>query len=248
LIIGIGLGVATIVVAATIILVAVFERVPASLVPGAIPAPPPALRAGAMPQSDDTHTPVDHAASTPTRIEPSAPSAPAEVDSGGNSEPAIPARHVDVVRHSATARVDGRRESARELVTATETTARTNVVRSPSDTVEQILDRVGTNVEPLRVPARDDADVALPAQLTRAQVLAGLSAVRTAAAACGVGQHGLAMTAITVAGSSGSVTSAIVSGQFAGTPVGSCVARAARAARFQRFRGATFSVSFPFAI
>jgi hypothetical protein len=54
------------------------------------------------------------------------------------------------------------------------------------------------------------------------------------------------MTAITVAGSSGRVTNAVVSGQFAGTPVGSCVARAARGARFPRFRNDTFSVSFPF--
>jgi hypothetical protein len=77
-------------------------------------------------------------------------------------------------------------------------------------------------------------------------VRAALTAVQAAVTACGGGEHGLAMTAITVAGSSGRVTNAVVSGQFAGTPVGSCVARAARGARFPRFRNDTFSVSFPF--
>jgi len=91
-------------------------------------------------------------------------------------------------------------------------------------------------------------DAALPEQPGRDQVRAALSAVQTAVAACGGGQHGMAMTAITVGGSTGRVSNAVVSGQFAGTPVGSCVARAARGARFPRFRNPTFSVSFPFRI
>jgi hypothetical protein len=78
--------------------------------------------------------------------------------------------------------------------------------------------------------------------------MAALSAVQPAVAACGGGEHGMVMTAITVSGSSGRVTNAVVSGQFAGTPVGSCIARAARAARFPRFRNAVFSVTYPFRI
>jgi hypothetical protein len=44
------------------------------------------------------------------------------------------------------------------------------------------------------------------------------------------------------------VTNAVVTGQFAGTPIGGCVARAARNARFPRFRQATFTINYPFRI
>ena len=52
--------------------------------------------------------------------------------------------------------------------------------------------------------------------------------------------------AITVAGATGRVTNATVGGQFAGTPVGSCIARAVRGASFPRFQRATFTINYPF--
>jgi predicted Zn finger-like uncharacterized protein len=88
------------------------------------------------------------------------------------------------------------------------------------------------------------SDENLPQTPDRAAVMSALSAV----SACGEGQHGLAMTEITVSGPTGRVTNAVVTGQFAGTPIGGCVARAARNARFPRFRQATFTINYPFRI
>jgi hypothetical protein len=49
-----------------------------------------------------------------------------------------------------------------------------------------------------------------------------------------------------VSGSNGHVSNASVTGQFAGTPVGSCIARAVRGATFPRFANPTFTFSYPF--
>ncbi|MEM9189732.1 MAG: GYF domain-containing protein [Myxococcota bacterium] len=88
----------------------------------------------------------------------------------------------------------------------------------------------------------------LPATPPRDAVARALRSVQGAVSRCGNGQHGVANTSVTVSGSTGRVTSARVSGQFAGTPVGSCVARAVRGARFPRFSRPTFSVTFPYRI
>jgi len=56
------------------------------------------------------------------------------------------------------------------------------------------------------------------------------------------------MAAVSVAGATGRVSNVTVSGAFQGTPVGTCVARAARSARFPRFSRASFSVTFPYAL
>jgi hypothetical protein len=56
------------------------------------------------------------------------------------------------------------------------------------------------------------------------------------------------MVAITVAGSNGRVSAANVSGEFAGTPDGSCVARAVRGATFPRFSRASIVINYPFRI
>jgi hypothetical protein len=243
LIVGAGVSVAALVAAVTIVLVVVLDRAPAPAPPRANTALRAVVRASAMPPSD-MHV-AEHTTSTST---PTLPSPTAAVESSSTTAHLVPTPRAHVVRHTTAARGDADAESAPHAGTAAET-ARTPLVPRPhGETIAQILDRVGTASEAQPAPARNDADVTLPAQLSRAQVLAGLSAVRAAAAVCGAGQHGLAMTAITVSGSSGAVTSAIVSGQFAGTPVGSCVARAARGAHFPRFRSATFSVNFPFGI
>lgn len=88
----------------------------------------------------------------------------------------------------------------------------------------------------------------LPDTPPRDAVARGLRSVQGAVRACGGGQHGTANTTVTISGSTGRVTSAQVSGQFAGTPVGSCVARAVRGAQFPRFRRPTFTVNFPFSV
>ena len=75
-----------------------------------------------------------------------------------------------------------------------------------------------------------------------------LGGVTDAVQACGNGERGEATVALVVAGDSGRVTGANVSGVFAGTPIGSCIARAARAATFPRFTRPTFTLNYPFRI
>jgi hypothetical protein len=57
--------------------------------------------------------------------------------------------------------------------------------------------------------------------------------------------HGLAEVAVRVA-SSGRVTTATVSGRFAGTPIGSCIARSVRGARFPPFTNPSFEVHYQY--
>ena len=90
------------------------------------------------------------------------------------------------------------------------------------------------------------ADSSLPERPDSSAVRAAISAVQPAVSACAQGQHGLATTSITVSGPSGRVSNANVTGQFAGTPQGTCVARAVRGARFPRFRQEQFTISYPF--
>jgi len=73
-------------------------------------------------------------------------------------------------------------------------------------------------------------------------VLAGrLDAVRE----CAQGAHGLADVDVVIA-STGRITTATVNGPFAGTPVGSCIARAVRGARFPAFTQPRFEVTYPY--
>jgi hypothetical protein len=46
----------------------------------------------------------------------------------------------------------------------------------------------------------------------------------------------------------GRVTRALIQGDFAGTPEGSCMARALRAATVPPFSGAVFQVQYPFVL
>lgn len=99
--------------------------------------------------------------------------------------------------------------------------------------------------EPAAAPA-PAADPSLPERPDSGAVRAAIAAVQPAVSACAQGQHGLATTSITVAGPTGRVSNVNVTGQFAGTPQGTCVARAVRGARFPRFRQDQFTISFPF--
>ncbi len=85
----------------------------------------------------------------------------------------------------------------------------------------------------------------LPDAPDRDSVAAALRAVQPLVEACYQEQHGVATVEITV-GSSGRVRSALVTGFFAGTAEGSCIARAVRRARFPRFSQDTFLVTYPF--
>ena len=86
----------------------------------------------------------------------------------------------------------------------------------------------------------------LPDSPSRDETLAAMRGVEAAVRACSANETvtGTAEVAINVAGATGRVTSATVTG-ITGT-VGSCIARAVRNARFPRFGKPTFSIKYPY--
>jgi hypothetical protein len=81
--------------------------------------------------------------------------------------------------------------------------------------------------------------------LTKSAIVAGMNEARPRIHDCYV-EHdvpGTAMVNVVIA-KNGKVTSAVVTGRFAGTPTGACVERAVQAARVQRSDG--FSTAYPF--
>jgi len=102
-------------------------------------------------------------------------------------------------------------------------------------------------IAPVEVAIVATADSGLSDVPTRALVVAAIEGVRPQVQACAASRHGAAEVLITVR-SNGRVASAIVSGAFAGTPEGSCIARAVREAQFPAFAQPTFAISYPFAL
>jgi hypothetical protein len=121
------------------------------------------------------------------------------------------------------------------------TTTATSSTRSvQSEAAEGGSSGAGRAPPPPPPPAED-----LPETPERGAVQSAIQAVEGNVRACSPDQHGTATVRIVVA-SSGRVTTATVSGQFAGTPVGSCVARAVRGARFPAFSAERFEITYPF--
>jgi hypothetical protein len=87
----------------------------------------------------------------------------------------------------------------------------------------------------------------LPDKPSRDDVRAVLTPLRDALSDCAHGKTGVAQLDITVA-NTGTVTLVVVGGDFAGTREGSCIARVARTARFDRFKRPRFRVIFPFSL
>ena len=84
-------------------------------------------------------------------------------------------------------------------------------------------------------------------QLSRDDVKHGMGAIQAKAVACFQKFHAPGTATVSmVIGGSGKVTSAETKGGFAGTPTGDCVAKAAHAASFPKFRGQPMSVAYPF--
>ncbi|HEY2734525.1 MAG TPA: hypothetical protein VGI70_11105 [Polyangiales bacterium] len=82
---------------------------------------------------------------------------------------------------------------------------------------------------------------------SRGEVVERMESVRSSVRACANGMSGVADLDITVA-HNGAVTHVLVGGDFAGTPQGSCIARAVREARFSSFKQDRFRVLYPYAI
>jgi hypothetical protein len=75
-----------------------------------------------------------------------------------------------------------------------------------------------------------------------------MQGVEPAIRACAGERHGTAQIDVVVQGSTGRVMAATVSGFFQGSPEGSCMARAARQARFPTFTGEPLRFRYPVGI
>jgi hypothetical protein len=96
-----------------------------------------------------------------------------------------------------------------------------------------------------RAPRPQAAPTELPETPSRKDVSSSLDALRAAIQTCSDGRSGVAEVDLTINGS-GQVAHALVSGDFAGTPQGSCMARALRSARFAPFQKPKFRVLYRF--
>ena len=96
-------------------------------------------------------------------------------------------------------------------------------------------------------PSGGGADESLPDQLDKSAIVAGMSRVKPRVIGCfdQFKVPGTANVAITINGG-GRVSTANVTGQFAGTPTGECVAKAAKSASFPKFKGAAQSIVYPY--
>jgi hypothetical protein len=96
-----------------------------------------------------------------------------------------------------------------------------------------------------RAAAARQARLLLPAQPSRDQIKAAVENARTALQACAGNAHGTSTARINIVGN-GRVASALIEGAFAGTPQGSCMARALRATSFPAFASENLQVTYPF--
>lgn len=127
-----------------------------------------------------------------------------------------------------------------------------------SRSIDDLLDGAGdkpapaAKKEPKEAPAPAPAAAAsesggedLPSSPSRDEVLAAMRGVESAVRACtSPTEKGTAEVQITVAGTTGRVTNATVTGITG--EVGSCIARAARNAKFPRFSKPNFQVKYPY--
>ncbi|HEX4462986.1 MAG TPA: GYF domain-containing protein [Polyangia bacterium] len=112
---------------------------------------------------------------------------------------------------------------------------------SPGDTPKQ------HKAAAAREESSSASDDSLPETLDKSQIVSGMSKVKGRVQGC-FDQYkvpGMATVAITI-GTSGRVSSANVTGQFAGTPTGDCVAKAVKSAGFSRFKGSPISFVYPY--
>jgi hypothetical protein len=103
-----------------------------------------------------------------------------------------------------------------------------------------------TTVRRRAVPARTNTALApadLPEAPSRETIAASLNHMRSAIQLCTDGRTGVAELDLTIHGS-GTVAHALVGGDFAGTPQGSCIARTLRGASFAPFQKPKFRVLY----
>ncbi len=98
-------------------------------------------------------------------------------------------------------------------------------------------------------PAGGSSDPNLPEKLSSTDIKAGVAPLKAAAKSCG-GKHGASRgtkvkVKLSIAGATGSVTSAAAQAPHNGTPLGNCVAAALKKAKFKKFKKATLGAVYP---
>ncbi len=118
----------------------------------------------------------------------------------------------------------------------------------PSNVDDLIARAAGGNAAPAAAaPAAAAPTQELPERPTRQQITSVMGGLNSAVRACAQGQTGTAPVAVVIA-NDGSVRSASVSGQFAGSPIGECIQGVVNRAHFPAFRASESRVTWPFVI
>jgi hypothetical protein len=195
----------------------------------AMPAPAtepvPAVEAPLVPPAE----PVLEAAVEPT-VEPATPAAES------SPEPAAPAPAVRTRRP---------RPEATPTPEPTIAEPAAASAAAPSSSLDALLARATGAGSPERTASTPEPS--LRRAPSRDEVQRAMTAIAPAIAECAEGEHGLVSSTVTF-GDSGRVRSALVNGELAGTPAGSCMARALRTIELPPFSQVSFTVQYPFAI
>ena len=207
--------------------------------------------------------PASHADAVPAPVQPapvveaSAPAAPAVV--AAVSAPEAPSaasatayEHVQALpQRRATENADDALHAALAQAGTVAAPVATVAPAAPSETTPTATETPAAPAAPAVAaaePAAAPADVlgALPDLPSREEIVAGFEQARVAIDTCAGGKHGLVKIDATIA-NSGRVANAIIGGVFVGTPEGSCIARAVRAAHFPPFSQQSLKISYPIA-
>jgi predicted Zn finger-like uncharacterized protein len=138
------------------------------------------------------------------------------------------------------------REEKPEPVAAAEPAKKTPPPQSSADKSLDDLLNTALGGGAKKPAAKAEASESLQPSPTRDDVLSAMKGVTSAVQACGGGESGVAMSKVSVTGSTGKVASVDVGGAFANSPVGTCIAKEVRKAKFPRFSQPSFSFSYPF--
>jgi predicted Zn finger-like uncharacterized protein len=217
----------------------------AAIAPGATAAPPPTTPAPTLAVAPTAPTtPTAEAAPTTPTTTATAPTTPSSSGSSprrghGSSSPSS----------SATASADPPSSPSTPSSSPSSSRGSSSSDRDIDSLLEGALGSSPRRAAPSSSSPSTSAssdDSSLAATPSRSDVTTAMGRITGAVTACGGGEHGVATVQISVAGPTGHVSNATVGGQFAGTPVGSCIARAVRTASFPHFRNPTFSFTYPF--
>ncbi len=218
----------------------------ATAAPAPAPAAPAAAPAAAAPAAPTGAAPTGTAAQ-PTGAAPTQPAEDTAEEEDDSSDSSRRRRRRRSGSSSSGSSTPSATPTASPMAAAAASPMRAS--RMSSGDIDDLLDAALSGSSSMRssmMSAPAMMSESLPATPPRDAVRRALQGVAGRVRACKQGQSGIAQTAITFIGSTGRVGSARVTGQFAGTPVGSCVARAVRGARVPRFSRDRFPVNFPY--